>query len=441
MAYEIVLGRSPIEKRSLGIRGSVYLGKLYVQMGQTTSLSNPVYLDVNSSHVVFVCGKRGSGKSYAMSAIAEGMITLPEDIKNDVAIVLLDTMGVFWTMKYPNTRDEEMLKNWGLEPKSLDVKIFTPKGVFDSSKDKGIPVDKPFSLRPSELDGEDWCTAFSIDVNSPLGVYIDRVILDLKEKNSDYDILSILQKVDEVRDVEEHVRIAAKNRFIAVERWGLFEKGGTPITDLVCGGQATILDLSEYATMPNGWQVKFLVVGLISKKLFLQRMKTRKSEELEAVKSAVHVLAQERVEEKMPLVWLVIDEAHEFLPKDGKTASSDALIAILREGRQPGISLILATQQPGKIHTDVMTQSDVVISFRLTAKIDIDALSALMQSYLREGLNSALDKLPTPQGSAIVLDDKNERLYQIKVRPKVSWHGGGSPTLLKEEKTLFSFEI
>ena len=441
MAYEIVLGRSPSEKRTLGLRGTVFLGKLYVQMGATTSLSNPVYLDVNTSHVVFVCGKRGSGKSYAMSAMAEGMITLPEEIKNDIAVVLLDTMGVFWTMKYPNARDENMLKEWGLEPKGLDIKVFTPKGVFESSKEKGIPVDKPFSLKPSELDGDDWCMAFNIDVNSPLGVFIDRVVLQLKEKIPEYDIIDILKGLDETKDVEDHIRIAAKNRFFAVEKWGLFSKEGTPISDLVAGGQATIIDLSEYATMPNGWQVKFLVVGLVSKKLFIQRMKTRKSEELEAVKNAVHVLAQEQEGVRMPLVWLVIDEAHEFLPKEGRTASSEALISILREGRQPGISLILATQQPGKIHTDVMTQSDVVVSFRLTAKMDIEALSALMQSYLREGLDTALDKLPRVSGAAIILDDKNEKLYSMRVRPKISWHGGSSPTLIKEEKTLFSFEV
>jgi len=42
--------------------------------------------------------------------------------------------------------------------------------------------------------------------------------------------------------------------------------------------------------------------------------------------------------------------------------------------------LILATQQPGKIHTDVMTQSDVVLSHRITARMDTEALSLLEQS-------------------------------------------------------------
>ena len=111
----------------------------------------------------------------------------------------------------------------------------------------------------------------------------------------------------------------------------------------------------------------------------------------------------------------------------------------MREGRQPGISLILATQQPGKIHTDVMTQSDIVISHRLTARIDVDALATLMQSYMREGLDKQLNVLPETNGAALVFDDTNERLFPIQTRPRITWHGGSSPSAIPEKKKLFEF--
>ena len=57
--YDIVVGRSESDKEKHGIAGTVFIGKHYVKMGQTVSLSNKVYLDVAKSHVVFVCGKRG----------------------------------------------------------------------------------------------------------------------------------------------------------------------------------------------------------------------------------------------------------------------------------------------------------------------------------------------------------------------------------------------
>ncbi|MBT3463790.1 ATP-binding protein, partial [archaeon] len=125
----------------------------------------------------------------------------------------------------------------------------------------------------------------------------------------------------------------------------------------------------------------------------------------------------------------------------GKTAASDPLITILREGRQPGISLILATQQPGKIHTDVMTQSDTIISHRITAKLDTDALGMLMQSYMRDGMDRYLNELPRIKGSAIILDDNNEKMYPIQIRPRFTWHGGSSPTAVKKKKKAIDLDF
>jgi hypothetical protein len=136
----------------------------------------------------------------------------------------------------------------------------------------------------------------------------------------------------------------------------------------------------------------------------------------------------------MPLVWLFLDEAHEFLPMHEKTPASNALIQLLREGRQPGISLVLATQQPGVIHRDVMTQSDIILSHRLTNKHDIQALNEMMQTYLLEGITKSMSQLPNLKGSAIILDDSSERLYPIRVRPRFTWHGGEAPKAIKEEQ-------
>jgi hypothetical protein len=93
----------------------------------------------------------------------------------------------------------------------------------------------------------------------------------------------------------------------------------------------------------------------------------------------------------------------------------------------------MATQQPGKLHADAFTQSDIVISHRVTAKPDIDALNEMMQSYMIEGIKQQMDNLPPLKGSAIVLDDNSERIYPIRVRPKFTWHGGESPAAIKSD--------
>ena len=62
MVFDIVIGRSRPDVEKYGKAGTIFLGKQYIQMGQTTSLSNPVFLDVAGSHVMFIVGKRGGGK-------------------------------------------------------------------------------------------------------------------------------------------------------------------------------------------------------------------------------------------------------------------------------------------------------------------------------------------------------------------------------------------
>ncbi|MBN2052525.1 ATP-binding protein [Candidatus Woesearchaeota archaeon] len=435
--YDIILGRSADDLQKYGTDGTVLLGKHYVKMGRTTSLSNKILLDVIRSHVIFVCGKRGGGKSYTMGVIAEGISDMPSNIKRNVSVIMLDTMGVYWTMKYPNKADQLLLEEWGIEPKGLDISIYTPIGYFNDYREKGIPTDASFSIKPSELDGNDWCITFDIDPNEPIGVLIEKVISELREKKKEFDLDDIIYAIKD-SGASTDIKNATLNLFGNAKSWGLFDISGTSLSELARPGQVTVLDVSCYATMPGSWRIKSLVIGLVAEKLFIQRMIARKNEEFQQVHKSVYYFSEEEIQKlDFPMVWLIVDEAHEFLPREGKTLASDPLITILREGRQPGISLILASQQPGKIHTDVMTQADIIIAHRITAKIDTDALGALMQSYLRTGLDKFLDDLPRVKGAAIVLDDNNEKMYPMRVRPRFTWHGGSAPVAIQEKEKIF----
>src|SRR3989344_8887819 len=177
-------------------------------------------------NIMFVVGKRGSGKSYSMGVIAEGMADLPKEINQNLAVVMLDTMGIYWTMKYPNQKEDELLKEWGLEGKALNVHIYTPKGYFQKYKDEGIPTDFPFSIKPSELDPSDWCTTFGLHINEPQGVLMERIIEQLREKGNDYDIKEIIEAVQNDGRSEQSVRDAVENRFLAAEGWGIFDVEG-----------------------------------------------------------------------------------------------------------------------------------------------------------------------------------------------------------------------
>ena len=437
--YDIIIGRDPEDAKKYGTDATIFIGKHYVKMGQTTSLSNKILMDVAKSHIVFVCGKRGSGKSYTMGVIAESILDLPEEIRNNISLIILDTMGIYWTMKHPNKEDKELLEEWDLEAKGLNVNIFTPRGYYNRYKEEGIPTDFPFSIKTSELSAYEWSETFGIELNSPIGALIERVIETLKETNEDYDVDNIIEAINKDDRSTKEIKDAVENRFLSAKHWGLFSKQGSLLEDLVIPGQITVLDVSCYTYIPGAASLRALVIGLVSQKLFTQRMVTRKSEEYATIYRETHLIEREEEEKKEPLIWLIIDEAHEFLPNDAKTVATQPLLTILREGRQPGISLVLASQQPGKIHADVITQSDVVIAHRITANIDTQALGSLMQSYMREGLDTQLNYLPRVKGAALIFDDINEKIYSMRVRPRYTWHGGETPSVILKKKKIFEF--
>ena len=437
MAYNIIVGRNEADKKALGDKGLIFIGKGYVKMGQYTSLSNKIFLDVAKSHVVLVSGKRGSGKSYTLGVIAEEISNLPKSVSQNIGSLIFDTMGIYWTMKFANEKDRELLENWELKGKTLPVKVFVPFGHYDSYIEKGIPVDTKFALDTMEMSAEDWILMFGLNMIDPISVLIQRIINSLIESEEEYEIYDIIERIKTDHQSSVESRIAAIGLFEAADTWGIFAKEGekpTRVEDLVNAGKTTVLDLSVYSSV-GAFNVRALVISLVSRKIFKQRMDARKKEEIQAVSRGFEFLGAEEKKE-YPLVWIIIDEAHEFLPQDKKTIATDSLIQLLREGRQPGISLVLATQQPGKIHTDVMTQSDVVISHRVTSQPDVTALNQIMQSYLLDTIKKYLDDLPTLKGSAIILDDNSERIYPMRIRPRFTWHGGEAPTAVKIEKRL-----
>ncbi|MEM7824689.1 MAG: ATP-binding protein, partial [Candidatus Aenigmatarchaeota archaeon] len=120
------------------------------------------------------------------------------------------------------------------------------------------------------------------------------------------------------------------------------------------------------------------------------------------------------------------EEAHNFVPSDRDVSSSADIKRVAKEGREPGVGLIVITQMPSKIHQDILSQTDLVISFRLTSKDDLQALHSVMQTYVQEELEKYLNRLPRIPGSAILLDDNLEKIFTVNIRPRISHHAGGT---------------
>ena len=409
-----VLGRDLRDLEKYGSEGTAYLGKVVMSSGERPVLGRKVYVDVSRPHLMLICGKRGGGKSYTLAVLMEEMARLDPSIRNRVSAITVDTVGIFWGLKLA-TKDTGVLDDWDLKPEKTEVQVLVPSGQLAFYQEKGLPVDGAFTLKCSELEETEWLALFKLNWMDSEGVLLSRVVQKVKEKVGTYygiDDLIAVAKND--TESEKKVIQAVTSRLKMAKSWGLIEKEGTKITDLAKPGKITVIDVSSYRQTGGAEGIKDIVVALVGKKIFEQRMLFRKEEEIKLIK-------ENKRTSKMPLVWLLIDEAHMFMPKDEANIALPILLEWVRVGRQPGLGLMLATQRPERLHPDAISQCDLFISHRMTSQPDIKAVGALRPTYMHSDLDKLYAQMPKQKGFALVIDDNTERVWMIKVRPRFSW--------------------
>ncbi len=404
-----VLGRDLKDLENYGSTGTAYLGKVVMSSGERPVLGRKVLVDVSRPHLMLICGKRGGGKSYTLAVLMEEMARLDPSIRNRVSTVTIDTVGIFWGLKLPaRGNDEKLLKEWELNAEKTNVKVFVPQGQLSFYEEKGLPVDGAFTLKCSELEESEWLALFRLNWMSPEGVLISRIVQKVKERvGTYYGIDDLIAAINSDTESRSEVKQAVMNRMKMVKTWGLIEKNGTKITELATPGAISVIDVSSYRQTVGAEGVKDIVVALIGKKLFEQRMLYRKEEEMK-------LITEDKRTSKMPLIWMMIDEAEENI-------ALNVLLEWVRVGRQPGLGLILATQRPEKLHPDAISQADIFISHRMTSQPDIAAVGAIRPTYMSTDLDKLYSEMPRQKGYALVIDDNTEKVWMIKVRPRFSW--------------------
>lgn len=402
---QYILGR-----REIVSGGTLLVGRYYAIDG---SLGANVYIDMLHPHVILICGKRGYGKSYTIGVFLEELGRLKDSLRKNLGVVVLDTLGIFWTLQYKNSTVIENTQQSLYTPQEFPLILFVPKKNIKEYKQKGIQAHI-FSLQASELSPSHWCYLFNIKPTDPFGIILTKTVLSLQELHQSYSLSDIVSSIQNDESNDDMIKNAAKNFFIMAQSWDIFHTEGISLKNFVIRGAITILDISCF---PNQ-ELKDIITSLIAIKIFEERVKERKIHELKKIGF--------QVEEKgMPMVWLAIDEAQIFLPNTKATLSKDVLINDwMRQGRQPGLSLIMATQRPSALEPEVLSHSDLIFCHRLTAQEDIDMLSLIRPIYMYGDIKESLKKIGEEKGVALLIDDTSEAVHIIKIRPRCSWHGG-----------------
>lgn len=413
------VGRRRSMLSKYGKEGALLLGK----SAEKTNFGQEILLDALSPHVIFICGSRGSGKSYSLGVIAEELV-----LKNpNVACVVIDPIGIFWSMKYPNNDEKELkdLGDWGLEPQGIDkTQVFIPFGLR-----KRVPketYDKLFSIRPAELTVDEWCLTFGLSRFSPTGLLLGKAIEKAKEKHKNFglnDLIKTIEKdpelVSKEKGYKQDTRRALVSRFEAAKTWGILSKEGTTLSEICKEGHISVIDISFLEE-----NVASLVIGMLSRKILnARKLMTRKT----AMKKYALGDMDELLDVEIPPTWFFIDEAHTLIPSGNiKTAASNSLIEYVKQGRRPGCSLVFATQQPSAIDTKVLSQLDMLLCHKLVFDEDIKAVIKRMPTLLPKEYRKGRFLKRIPIGVALLGDrvEETSRAFSVKIRPRFSQHEG-----------------
>ena len=309
----------------------LYVGKILETTKGRSYLGADAWLDTTFPHVIYITGTRGSGKSFDLGVLVEGISKLatPSLIQNDVkpiTSIIIDTQSQFWTLGYApreaipaNKAQLEELKRWNLAPNSLaEAQVYTPPGTTPF-----LSTERILQIRPKDVRAEEWCALLGQEVYGPQGHIITATLEALADRN--YEITDILDYIADDTNwptVAESSRNAISYKLDDYRRTNLFSANGLKVKDFLNEGTCNILSLRELRN-----EDKSLITAVIARNLFdiLGKHHNKKKTSSFFQKPFVSEGTPDRV-------WLVIDEAHVVAPSDQISPARSALVGLCEAG-------------------------------------------------------------------------------------------------------------
>ena len=427
----VIFGRSVKDEDFSNL---LYVGKILETTRGQNYLGADAWLDATFPHVIYITGTRGSGKSFDLGVLVEGIskLTTPSPIQNNVkpiTSIIIDTQSQFWTLGYApresipaNKAQLDELKRWNLPPNSLaNVRVYAPPGTTTF-----LDTEKVLQIRPKDVKAEEWCALLGQEVYSSQGHIITATLEALGKK--DYEITDMLNYIGNDSHwltTAESSRNAISYKLDDYRRTNLFSAKGLRVKDFLEEGICNILTLRELRN-----EDKSLITAVIARNLFdiLGSHHNKK-------KTASFFQKPFESDDTPDRVWLVIDEAHVVAPSDQTSPARGALVEYVKRGRDAGLSLVLATQQPSALDDRILSQVNVTFNHRLSFQSDINAAvnriptkSIGAMKFLGTNLTDFGDMVRVlDAGQCFLGDQASSRTVLVQIRPRITAHGGYSP--------------
>jgi uncharacterized protein len=279
----------------------------------------------------FLCGQSGSGKTFALGVILERLM-----VGTELRILILDPNSDYVRLNelrpdVPPAEAERL--------QAVDVNVLRPDGTNG----------KALRSRFAAMSLETKAAVLQLDPLADRDEY--NALLHLPEDLRNRDAASIAAHLQDGTVADQTLGRRIEN--LGMLDWEIWARAADSLVEVIeRGGRVTVLDLSGFHYPP---------------------------EPLVATLDLLDYLWKTR-ERRVPTL-LVIDEAHNVCSEQPvgslQTATTNRLIQIAGEGRKYGLWLLLSTQRPSKIHTNVLSQCDNLALMRMNSPGDLAELGSV----------------------------------------------------------------
>lgn len=384
-------------------------------IGKVASNGRIIGLDLNECNTISLFGVQGAGKSYTIGTITEMVLKQFSNVNKlpaPMASVIfhysdsMDYAPEFTSMVYPNDEAGQLAKlkaEYGAEPGCIkDVILLTPESQVETRKAEYPDIEvHSIGFDSSELSVKDWM--FLLGAMGNDSTYIKELKQIMKVCRHDMSMNNIREGVASNTHMSSSQKSLAEQKLdFAAE----YITDGNKLQLYLKPGRLIIVDLrDEFIEKEEALGLFVVMLNIFSSVMTVDGHAFNK--------------------------FIVFDEAHKYMNNKDLVES---ITTAIREMRHKGVSIMIASQDPMSLPTEIIELSSIVVMHRFSspawvkhvqkAITPLQTLTATEMSALGSGeaflwANKASDKAIT------------QRPIKIMIRPRVTKHGGDTIKAVK----------
>jgi hypothetical protein len=374
-----------------------YPAKEAIKIGSLITRNEvPVSLSVKGfrRHLGLIA-QTGSGKTYLAGIIAD------ELLRKGGTLVMLDPHAdyVFLSRNVDGKRNE------------LSDRITVFRNPASTGRYGEAEVGKitPYEICFSDLDVDEVCLISGISEHyANIVAGLQRAMEELKSEKNTFqpdDLIDKLENADKWKELNVEAKVisgakSAVKYLRRLARMQVFTDASTNIDKMLRPMHLSVVDLSGLDDEVSDYIASRILSDIYEK------------------------ISDGQFEYP---VFVFVEEAHRFIPADGKTYSGPIIKKIAAEGRKFGVFLVIITQRPSKIHSDALSQCNSQIIMRITNPQDQNAI-AMSSERLGENLLNDLPGLNI--GEAVIVGEMTRAPVMARIKKRRTREGGSDVDIM-----------